>query len=123
MKLKLDENLGPSIAAIARNTGHDVTLVRDQGLSGKSDDVVIEVCRVEGRCLGTLALDFSNILNYPPERYPGIAVLRLPRLFSQRDTAEAMTTLLKALESRTIAGKLWLVKRGRIREYQDEQAT
>ncbi len=34
---------------------------------------------------------------------------------------DAMSTLLKALETRTIAGKLWLVKLGRIREYHDEQ--
>lgn len=98
-----------------------MALARDQGLNGKSDDVVIEVCRVEGRCLVTLDLDFSNTLNYPPERFPGIAVLRLPKLFSQRDTRDAMATLLRALVSRSIAGKLWLVKSGRIREYQDVQ--
>ena len=104
-----------------RAAGHDVALVREQGLGGKSDDVVIEVCRVEGRCLVTLDMDFSNILNYPPARYAGIAVLRPPRPFSQQATAETLSTLLKALEHRSIAGKLWLVKRGRIREYDAEQ--
>lgn len=121
MKIKLDENQGPSVAAVVRAAGHDVAQVRDQGLGGKSDDVVIEVCRVEERCLVTLDLDFSNILNFPPERYPGIAVLRLPRVFSQNDTRDAITTFLKALETRSIVGKLWLVKRGRVREYQEER--
>jgi len=48
MKLKLDENLGPAIAGRARAAGHDVALTREEGLNGKSDDVVIEVCRAEG---------------------------------------------------------------------------
>ena len=33
--------------------------------------------RIKSRVLLTLDLDFANIRAYPPERYPGIIVLRL----------------------------------------------
>jgi hypothetical protein len=35
VKIKLDENLGPGIARLFADAGHDVCLVREQGLSGK----------------------------------------------------------------------------------------
>jgi predicted nuclease of predicted toxin-antitoxin system len=117
LKIKLDENLGPSIARIFHNGGHDVCLVRDQGLSGKEDSVLIEVCRAEGRCLVTLDLDFAQILSFPPQRYPGIAILRLPEPVSRHDLDEAARTLLEALGSKDINRKLWIVSKGRIREY------
>lgn len=117
MKIKLDENLGPTIARIFHDAGHDVCLVREQGLGGRDDSVLIEVCRAEGRCLVTLDLDFGQILNFPPSRYPGIAILRLPEPMSQHDLHEAARTLLDALGRREINRKLWIVSRGRIREY------
>ena len=117
MKIKLDENLGPSIARLFADAGHDVCLVIEQGLGGKSDSVVIEVCRSEGRCLVTLDLDFGHILNFPPSRYAGIAVLRLPEPVGRRDLAETARTLLDALNRRNIDRKLWIVSKGRVREY------
>lgn len=120
MKIKLDENLGPTIARILQDAGHDVSLVREQGLSGREDSVVIEVCRAEGRCLVTLDLDFGQILNFPPTRYPGIAILRLPEPMSQHDLYEAARTLLEALGRREINQKLWIVSKGRVREYWSE---
>lgn len=117
MKIKLDENLGPTIARIFHETGHDVCLVREQGLGGRDDSVLIEVCRAEGRCLVTLDLDFGQILSFPPTRYPGIAVLRLPEPMSRQGLLEAARTLVEALGKREINRKLWIVSRGRIREY------
>jgi predicted nuclease of predicted toxin-antitoxin system len=117
VKLKLDENLGPAIARVFEGGGHDVCLVREQGLGGKSDSVLIEVCRAEGRCLVTLDLDFSHILNFPPSRYAGIAVLRLPEPVGRRDLLEATRTLLEALDRRDIDRKLWIISKGRVREY------
>lgn len=117
MKLKLDENLGPSFASVFRAAGHDVCLVREQGLCGKEDPVLIEVCRAEGRCLVTMDLDFGHILNYPPSRYPGIAILRLPEPASRQDLDEVARTLLEALARRDVDRKLWIVSKGRVREY------
>ena len=122
MKLKLDENLGPSAAAVFRGAGHDVLLAVEQGLGGEDDRVIIEVCRAEQRTLVTLDLDFASILNFPPQRYLGIAVLRLPKPISLSDILQACRSLLRALEHRAIQGKLWIVKGSQIREWPGDEA-
>jgi Domain of unknown function (DUF5615) len=66
----------------------------------------------------TLDLDFSNPLRFRPADYPGIAVLRLPPRPSPANLSDAMRTLLAGLAQREITGKLWVVQRERIREYQ-----
>jgi predicted nuclease of predicted toxin-antitoxin system len=120
LKLKLDENLGPSSADLFKEAGHDVRLTREQGLGGREDSVLIEVCRAEDRCLVTLDLDFAHILRFPPQRYAGIAVLRLPEPMSHHELRESIRTLLQALEKREIQRKLWIISRGKIREYWNE---
>lgn len=78
MNIKLDENLGNQAIELFKEAGHEVVTVSEQNLGGATDDDLIEACRTEGRVLVTLDLDFSNVLRFPPERYAGIAVLRVP---------------------------------------------
>lgn len=121
MKLKLDENLGPAAAEIFLQAGHDACLVREQGLGGTEDTRLAEVCRAEGRCLVTLDLDFSHVLNFPPSLYEGIAVLRLPEPATWPDLLAAARTLVQALDKREIRKKLWIVSTGQVREYWSEE--
>jgi len=68
-----------------------------------------------------LDLDFGNPLLFHPARYAGIAVLRLPSRPSHQDLLDVAETLAEALTLESITGKLWIVQKGRIREYQDEE--
>lgn len=120
MKLKLDENLGHTAAELFRSSGHDVETVASEGISGTADRNLIDVCRREQRCLVTLDRDFSNPIIFHPSKYSGIAVLHLPPKPSHTDLLLACRTLLRALEQNAVAGKLWSVERGRIREYQPD---
>lgn len=118
MKLKLDENLSEAAASLFRSDGYDAETVRGQGLSGTTDRQVIAACQAERRCLVTLDLDFANPLLFDPVNYAGIAVLRLPRRPSHQNLLDACQTLIEGLSSSDITGRLWIIQRGRIREYQ-----
>ena len=57
---------------------------------------------------------------FPPDRYSGIAVFRLPSRPSYDDLLVLCRTLLVALGEKDINGKLWIIQKNRIREYQPE---
>ncbi|MBI4334877.1 MAG: DUF5615 family PIN-like protein [Chloroflexi bacterium] len=122
MKLKLDENLGRKVAEALRRVGHDVATVPGEGLCGVHDRALIETCRGERRCLVTLDMEFSNPLLFKPSACEGIAVLRLPPKPEPKDLLDAVDTLIGGLSrGANIAGKLWIIQRGRVREYQPEE--
>jgi predicted nuclease of predicted toxin-antitoxin system len=118
VKFKLDENPGKRCGDVLRAAGHDVVTAADESLCAASDPEIIAVCQSEGRALVTLDLDFSNPLVFPPQQYPGIAVLRLPSKPSYEVLLALVQTLVDALTREELAGKLWSVELGRIRIYQ-----
>ena len=120
MKIKLDENLGRRGAELFSAAGHDVATVTEQSLTSATDDRLAKVCAEESRCLITLDLDFSNPFLYPPADFAGIAVLRLPSQCSAEDLWNLCRLLIEGIAQNEIAGKLWIVQRGRIREYRPE---
>lgn len=121
MNLKLDENIGRRGQQMLAAAGHDVATVVEQNLTSAPDVEVIDVCQQEERALITLDLDFSNPLQFQPSQYAGIAVLRLPKQPSHQDLLYAIATLIGALENNDLTGKLWIVQRGAIRIYQENE--
>ena len=119
MRLKLDENLGKQAAEMLRQAGHDARTVSEQGVQGAPDRTLIETCRREGRCLVTLDLEFGNPLLFRPSDYHGIAVLRLPPSGTPEELYDGVRTLIGGLRRDSIQGRLWIVQRRRIREYQE----
>jgi predicted nuclease of predicted toxin-antitoxin system len=114
VKFKIDENLSPSLATMFEAAGHDAHSVVQQSLGGQPDERIIDVCSREQRVLITLDLDFSNILTYPPTKYPGIVVFRLPN--QAHVTVEAaIRRILDLLPQERLTGALWIVEERRVR--------
>ena len=117
MKVKLDENLGSRAVGLFEESGHEVSTVTGEDLEGASDDDLIEACRHKEQVLVTLDLDFPNVLRYPPGKYPGIVVLRLPHPIELETIRERVRVLLRASEKEDLSGRLWIVEQNRIRQY------
>jgi predicted nuclease of predicted toxin-antitoxin system len=121
MKFKLDENLGTRLQELFRINGHDVETVFSQGLQGCADPRLLTVCSVEGRCLVTFDLDFSDIRRFPPEKTAGVIVMRVPQNPSLELLEIMVVEALDALKKYPIEKKLWVVEAGRIRMHQNEE--
>jgi predicted nuclease of predicted toxin-antitoxin system len=122
MQFKLDENLRSEVYELFRQRGYEVATVYDQGLRGREDHEIAEVCRSEGRILVSLDLDFSDIRMFPPENYPGLIVLRL-RAKGRSAVWNVLQGVLAHLDQEPIVGRLWIVdeRRIRIRRVRDDE--
>jgi predicted nuclease of predicted toxin-antitoxin system len=118
MKIKLDENVDLRVVVRLQLAGHDVATVPGQGLSSAPDTQVIEVCKQEERCLVTADRGFGNRARFVPRDYAGIVVVRLPTRATFADWREAIDTLILGLEQSDVSGKLWMIQREVIHEYQ-----
>lgn len=121
MRLKLDENLGIRYADLLRSADHNVTTVAEQNLCSSTDEKFLETCKAEKRCLVTLDLEFANPIIFKPAETEGIAVLRLPLKPTPDDLLDTIRTLIGGLSQKEIRGKLWIIQRAKIREYQPEE--
>jgi predicted nuclease of predicted toxin-antitoxin system len=119
MRLKVDENLRGRWIRRLGAAGHDAASVAEEGLSGATDRRLDQACVSEGRCLVTLDLDFANTLVFDPTTRHGIAVLRPPAKTTAEQLDAVVETLVAALEREDIAGKLWIVEIGRVRQHLD----
>lgn len=108
LALKVDENLPNEAAERLTAAAHDVATVFQQGLNGRPDELLIDVCRREGRVLVTLDRDFEDIRTYPPADYPGIIVLR-PAHLDKRRILAIIDRLVSVLDVEPVAAKLWIV--------------
>jgi hypothetical protein len=113
--------LGARCAELLLSAGHNIATVSGQNLRSLTDKELLETCRTDKRCLVTLDLEFGNPLIFRPTDYEGIAVLRLPPKPKPDDLIDAIRTLIGGLGQKEIRGKLWIIQRRRIREYQPEE--
>jgi len=121
VKLKLDENLGQSVATALAGRGLDVATVPEQQLAGVTDNQIFEVCGREERVLVTLDLDFANPFRFDPTGGPGIAVLRVRTRPGLPELIDTALTLAEHLKRSPIAGRLWIVEPGRVRRYESDE--
>ncbi len=114
MKLKLDENLPASAAAILQTAGHDVDTVISEDLKGAPDPDVVAAATAAGRILVSLDRGLGDIRAYPPGSHAGIVVLRLTGQ-SPAVVGEAVTDLASLTDPASLTGTVAVLQRGLLR--------
>src|ERR1035438_716572 len=112
MKFKIDENLPVEIKLLLTQVGHDALTVNDQGLTGNSDTNIAAICGKEGRAFITCDLDFSDIRAYPPEKYPGILVIRSDRQ-DKPTMVELFRPVVDLISKEQVNKRLWIIEKDR----------
>lgn len=114
LRFKLDENADVRWGEPLIEAGYWVSSAAEEALQGSEDSVLAEMCRRLNLSLITADLDFAQILDYPPEEYAGLIVLRHPR-----PTLAGMRNLVRqvavAAKQESPVGRLWIVEPGRMR--------
>jgi predicted nuclease of predicted toxin-antitoxin system len=121
VRIKVDENIGRSGIELLRQTDHDVTTVREQGLAGAADTLLFQTCIAEGRALITLDRDFGRIPCFPPKRSAGIVILKLGGPASFRLLHDRLRDFLFVAKSRSVRGELWIVEPNRVRVHLEKE--
>lgn len=110
MRFLVDENVPRLVTRMLSEVGHDVVDVRDQ-MQGVPDSLVSDAAIAENRVLVTLDMDFANIVQYPPDKYPGIIVLRVPHP-TQTRIVGTLKDFLMAVDEESIQHALIIVEPG-----------
>ena len=92
------QNLPSTLVGILSRFGHDTDTVEDEGVNGKSDEIVWERAQLDGRFLITQDLDFSDIRKFAPGTHHGILLIRM-RDPSRRALEERIGALFAMEES------------------------
>lgn len=114
MRFKIDENLPVEMADLLRSAQLDATTVVDQELRGEDDLCIIGACLREGRALVTLDLDFADVRTYPPQRFPGLMVLRVRRQ-DKRHLLAVFRRVIPLIEREPVRYHLWIIEETRVR--------
>lgn len=72
----IDENLSPRLAAFLRSLGHDAVAVRDVGLRGRDDAVVLAWTREHRRIIVTRDREFGEVAFWQTTGGSGVVLLR-----------------------------------------------
>ena len=64
-------------------------------------------------------LDFANPVRFPPTNTAGIAVLRVRDRPGCDDLDQVVSRLIDAVGAADVTGRLWIVERDRVRQYEE----
>lgn len=116
MRFLIDADLPRSTQAKIEAYGYFALDVRDIGLATAEDDEIIQYAQQNQLCLLTGDFDFSDIRHYPPRRYAGIVVLKLPDTATANYILQLLEAFLQQTELVTqLYAKLAIMEPGRVR--------
>jgi predicted nuclease of predicted toxin-antitoxin system len=120
MQFKIDENLPVEVGELLGQHQHDAITITEEGMGGRPDPELAQVCQKEQRALVTLDRDFADITTYPPEDYQGIIVFRTA-LQNITTLVRLTNRILPLLQQEPLIGHLWIVEDHQVRMREGSQ--
>jgi predicted nuclease of predicted toxin-antitoxin system len=94
----LDECVPAKYRRFLESWGYEVTLLREISKPSDPDERVIELAQNLDAVLLTVDMDFANIVDYPPQNFAGIVVVRhqiSDQLALEKSLKQAMADLYR----------------------------
>jgi len=108
MRFKVDEDLPKEVADLLRAGDHDAVTVRNEKLTGASDDILWAHVQREQRCLVTADKGFGAIRAFPAGTHGGIVLFRHPRE-SRRGYARLTQKCVEGADWKSVVGSIVVV--------------
>lgn len=114
-KAVVDEDLPRLITEMLTDSGWEANDVRDIGLRGKSDEVIIDFAHKNKAVLFSADWGFANIFHFPPEKHYGIVILSFPNEVPVAFIAEETKKSLSKIKPSNFKNHLIIIEPGKIR--------
>jgi predicted nuclease of predicted toxin-antitoxin system len=115
VRLLVDANLSPKIAAMLRDGGHDAVHVADIGMLGAADDAILVHAVRSGQVIVSADTDFGELLAVSGATRPSVVLLRSADRLAPDQQAALLTANLPAVAAELGAGAVVSIARGRLR--------
>jgi hypothetical protein len=116
MRFLVDADLPRDTTTLIASYGHVAVDVRDIGMRRADDAEIAVYARQNGMAIMTGDWGFSDVREYPPEKYGGIVVVGLPARATRPTIIRAIGVLLAdpSLVA-LLPGRLAIVEKNRVR--------
>lgn len=111
----VDEDLPRSIIRMAGARGIDALHAIDAGIRGATDPVVMAWAASEGRTVVTADREMGNVFVYPPTKFSGVMLVRIPEFIGPDLRVERVVAALQEFSGVELAGTIVVVEAGRVR--------
>lgn len=113
MKFLTDENVSPKIVRALRKAGHAVLDIKEEGLQGISDNLIIKRARRLKRIIVSEDLDFGNLQRYPLAKHPGAILLHFQNMQPQA-VAMHLLSFIKNTNQHSLANAVVILEDGKV---------
>jgi predicted nuclease of predicted toxin-antitoxin system len=106
VKLLIDENLPPRLAALLSEAGHDAAHVRDLDAARASDPQIIDLALADGRTIVSADTDLGALLASTGATEPSVILMREVVDLHPPELAELLTRCIQQLGTQLATGAM-----------------
>jgi predicted nuclease of predicted toxin-antitoxin system len=115
VRLLVDANLSPAVAALLNQAGHDAVAVRDLGLQDATDETILEQALADDRVIVSHDTDFGTMLAMQRRSKPSLILIRSADPLTTTQIAALIVDNLEVMVEDLTAGAIITFARGHLR--------